>query len=109
MHPLYSINARSNRANQGLGLEFVKQLLAFSNTFVIASCRDPNAATELNELQHKANGRLHIVSLDVSDAASVKASAESLKGVLEPRGLDYLINNAAIVSVTRADMNDSLI
>ena len=52
---------------------------------------------------------LHIVSLDVSDAASVKASAESLKGVLEPRGLDYLINNAAIVSVTRADMNDSLI
>jgi len=60
----------------------------------IASCRNPDAATELKQLQGKADG---IVPFD---AASIKASSGSLNRVLEPRGLDYLINNAGIVGVS---------
>jgi len=53
--------------------------------------------TELKQLQVKADGMLNIVPLD---AASTKASAGSLNGVLEPRGLDYLINKTGTVGVS---------
>ncbi len=62
-----------------------------------STCRNPDAATELKQLQVKADGMLNIVPFD---AASIKASEGSLNGVLEPRGLDYLINNAGIVGVS---------
>ncbi|KAI0266193.1 C-factor [Gloeopeniophorella convolvens] len=83
-------------SNRGIGLEIVKQLLASAENIVIATCRRPDAATALKALENGAAGKLHVAPLDVSDSTSIKTSAESLKDLLEPQGLDYLINNAAV-------------
>ena len=56
-------------ANRGIGLEFCKQILAKSDgNSVVASCRDPSAATDLTALQKEMGAsRLAIVALDVAD------------------------------------------
>ena len=72
-------------ANRGLGLEFTKQYQA-DNWKVIACCRNPEAATELAQLD------VGIHKLDVSDLDSISPFANSL----ERRPIDLLINNAAI-------------
>ncbi|KAI0063897.1 NAD(P)-binding protein [Artomyces pyxidatus] len=82
--------------NRGIGFEIVKQLVASPTNIVIAACRKPEAATALQGLVASSSGRLHIIALDITDAASITASVDAAKGVLEEHGLDYLINNAAI-------------
>ncbi|KAI0063901.1 NAD-P-binding protein, partial [Artomyces pyxidatus] len=83
-------------ANRGLGFEMVKQLIPSPNNIVIAACRKPEAATALQGLVASSSGRLHIIALDASDAASISASVDAAKSVLEEHGgLDYLVNNAA--------------
>jgi NAD(P)-dependent dehydrogenase (short-subunit alcohol dehydrogenase family) len=78
-------------ANRGIGLALVREFQKHGHE-VIATARDPGASAEL-----KATGaELH--ALDVSDAASIKALAATLKG----RALDFLINNAGLGD--RADM-----
>ncbi len=72
-------------ANRGLGLEFVRQLVARGER-VIATARDPEAATELAALDVRVEG------LDVADAASVERLGEVLAGA----SVDVLINNAGV-------------
>ncbi|KAI0042051.1 C-factor [Auriscalpium vulgare] len=84
-------------SNRGIGFEFVKQLVASSANVVVATCRQPESATALKDLVGSAAGKLHIVALDVSDAASIKASAAAANEVLSEHGLDYLISNAGIM------------
>jgi len=63
-------------ASRGIGLEFVRRLLAepaFAQVF--ATCRDPGAAGELQALAG-AEPRLVVVALDVRDESSVAAAAE---------------------------------
>jgi len=79
-------------ANRGIGLALVREFQSKGHT-VIATARDLAAAKDL-----KATGaELH--TLDVSDAASIKALAEALKG----RPIDFLINNAGLGD--RADIS----
>ena len=52
-------------------------------------------------LKDSAAGQLYIVQLDVADEALIKAAAETASVILGGRGLDYLLNNAAIVSECR--------
>ena len=80
-------------ANRGLGLEFVRQYAA-DGWRVVAACRDPGAAGELNRLAAESGGRISVIALDVSDLASVRAAAQSLAGA----PLDLLINNAGVGS-----------
>ena len=82
-------------ANRGLGLEFVRQLLARGDS-VTACCREPDQATELNALAGKAGDRLCVMALDVRDSAAISA----LPGQLQSNGtqLDVLINNAGIAA-----------
>jgi NAD(P)-dependent dehydrogenase (short-subunit alcohol dehydrogenase family) len=87
-------------ANRGIGLEFCKQILAKSDgNSVVASCRDPSAATDLNALQKEMGAsRLAIVALDVADEKSIAKWAESLAS-LEPvkahgGPISVVINNA---------------
>ena len=55
-------------ASRGIGLEFVRQCLAApSVSHVVATCRNPAAATGLNELRVQHVGRLTITSLDLLD------------------------------------------
>ncbi|KAI0653034.1 NAD-P-binding protein [Cubamyces menziesii] len=83
-------------ASRGLGLEFVRQIIASPNNVVIATCRNPEKATELRDLQADAKGTLHVFKLDVDDFDGVRASAQDLSAILGDTGLDYLISNAGV-------------
>jgi NAD(P)-dependent dehydrogenase (short-subunit alcohol dehydrogenase family) len=80
-------------ANRGLGLEFVRQYAA-DGWQVLAACRDPASARELQQLAAGSGGRIEVVALDVSDPASVRAAAQALSGT----PIDLLINNAGVGS-----------
>ena len=87
-------------ANRGIGLEFCKQILAKSDgNSVVASCREPSAATDLTALQKEMGAsRLAIVALDVADEKSIAKWAEGL-AALEPvkahdGSISVVINNA---------------
>ena len=67
-----------------------------STNIVIATARDPEQSTSLQELHTKFPQQLHILKLDVTDEASVQTFAKEAEGVLGSHGLDYLINNAGV-------------
>ncbi|MCI4569094.1 SDR family oxidoreductase [Lysobacter sp. CFH 32150] len=101
-------------ANRGLGLEFVRQLLARGDR-VIAACRHPGKATALNSLAGEHPGRLHVLPLDVADEKSRTAFAHELPLVIADEKLDLLINNAGVLhsgerfgSVPATNLDDSL-
>ncbi|OCH85486.1 NAD(P)-binding protein [Obba rivulosa] len=84
-------------SSRGLGFELVRQLLTEASNTVIATCRNPDGATSLKSLRDAAEGQLHVMRLDVSDETSIRSSAQTVGEILgDGRGLDYLINNAAI-------------
>ena len=76
-------------ANRGIGLEFVRQLVEDGHD-VIATAREPQKASELNEIKNKHSDRLQLHALDISDAHSVTRVSEAVGD--EP--IDVLINNA---------------
>ena len=78
-------------ANRGLGLEFARQYAA-EGWRVIAACRAPDAAQELQELVAQSGGRIHVLAMNVTDTASVRAAAAVLKG----EAVDLLLNNAGV-------------
>ena len=89
-------------ANRGIGLEFVRQLLARGHR-VIAACRHPGKATALNALAGEHPGRLHLLPLDVAEAKSRASLVHDLPLVLaeekdgSPGRLDLVINNAGVL------------
>ena len=87
-------------ANRGIGLAFVRQLLARGDR-VIATCRHPGKASALNTLTGEYPGRLHVLPLDV---ASEKSRAELVRELPLVCGddpatarIDLLINNAGVL------------
>ena len=91
-------NINTSRASRGIGLQIVKQLSANAENIVVASCRNPEGAQELAALQSSVAGKVHIVKLEVNDEESIKSAAAETSKILGDQGLDYLLNNAAIVS-----------
>ena len=102
-------------ANRGIGLEFVRQLLV-RGEHVVATCRNPGAATALNTLAGEYPGRLHVLPLDVADEKSRARLLRELPLVLgEDSRLDLLLNNAGVLhsgeragQVEAAMLEDSL-
>jgi NAD(P)-dependent dehydrogenase (short-subunit alcohol dehydrogenase family) len=102
-------------ANRGLGLEFVRQLLARGHR-VVATCRHPGRATDLNTLAGEHPGRLHVLPLDVASARSREELARELPLVLgDDARLALLVNNAGVLHsgerwghVAEAVLEDSL-
>jgi NAD(P)-dependent dehydrogenase (short-subunit alcohol dehydrogenase family) len=81
-------------ANRGLGLEFVRQLAARGDR-VFATARDVNRAAELREISRShGDDRVTVLPLDVDDADSIRAAAETVRGQTD--ALDLLINNAGV-------------
>ena len=75
----------------------MRQIIADGNT-VFATARSPSTAPALQSLAADSPpGLVHIIQLDVGDADSIQAAARSVGAVLQGRGLDYLVNNAAQV------------
>lgn len=77
-------------ANRGLGLEFTRQYAA-DGWNVIACCRTPADAQELNELA--AGADVVVEQLDVNDFVAIDALGDKYKGV----PIDVLLNNAGII------------
>lgn len=103
-------------ANRGLGLEFVRQLLARGDR-VVATCRHPGKATALNALVGEHPGRLHLLPLDVADP---RAIAELVRELLlldnddASDRIDLLVNGAGVLhsgerfgKVTAVNLEDS--
>ncbi|KAG6372792.1 hypothetical protein JVT61DRAFT_7194 [Boletus reticuloceps] len=82
-------------ASRGIGLEATRQLLQTPTNTVFATCRSPSTATKLMALA-SSPGTVHIIELDVSDEASIKAGTDEVLRLLNGAGLDYVLNNAAI-------------
>ena len=74
-------------ASRGLGLEFARQFYS-EECRVIATCRNPKKANELNSI-----GDIDVHSLDVTDDKSVANLADKLRG----ENIDILINNAGVI------------
>src|SRR5258706_10606622 len=78
-------------ASRGIGRGFVRQY-AREGATVLACCRDPKSAKELNEIAKESGGKVRLAPLDVSATDSISSLARDLKGL----AIDILINNAGI-------------
>jgi len=77
-------------ANRGIGIEFVRQYAA-AGWQVVATCRDPAAAANLQGLA-SAGPRVRVEALDLADPDSIDSLAARLGNDL---ALDVLLHNAA--------------
>jgi len=101
-------------ANRGLGLEFVRQLLARGDR-VVATCRHPGKATALNALAGEHPGRLHVLPLDVADPRAIaELQRELLLLADDGDRIDLLVNGAGVLhsgerfgSVSAVNLDDS--
>lgn len=80
-------------ASRGLGLEFVRQYAAAGEQ-IIATCRKPQTATQLQALRAAYPTNITILQMDVGDAASIEGCAAQVRQ--QTSKLDMLINNAGI-------------
>ncbi len=89
-------------ANRGIGLELVRQAAAAGEN-VFACVRNPSAAQDPQALAARSGGRVHVVTMDVGDEASIMNAAAQLKD--EPIGT--LINNAGIMGTRHTPLQTS--
>lgn len=82
--------------SRGIGFETARQLLQTPSNVVIATCRNPSAASDLQALSGDAKGKLHVLPLDTADMKSIEAVLKPVEDIVGEGGLDYLLNNAAI-------------
>ncbi|KAG2382144.1 hypothetical protein C9374_005346 [Naegleria lovaniensis] len=84
-------------SSRGIGLALVKTLLQNSpSKRIIATCRDPNSAKDLSQLQSQYSDRLSIEPLNVSDEKDVLSLIDRLKQ--QHAAVSVLVNNAGIYS-----------
>lgn len=88
-------------ANRGVGLELTKQYIKAGHVHIIATCRNPDTASELNNLAQQYPNHLDVVKLDINDSASIEQSIYDIEGAVA--SLDVLINNAGIKPGSQAD------
>jgi NAD(P)-dependent dehydrogenase (short-subunit alcohol dehydrogenase family) len=80
-------------ANRGLGLELTRQYLERGDQ-VFAASRQPADAGDLQRLRRQYPDRLTLLPLDVTNAASITAAAQTVSAATD--SLDVLINNAGV-------------
>lgn len=85
--------------SRGLGYEMVSQLSETGDT-VIATCRNPDGATKLNEIAAKSPN-IHVLTLDVTDEKSIDDCVAATLKITEH--VDVLVNNASVVVRERPD------
>src|SRR4030095_1019053 len=79
-------------ASRGIGLEFARQYAA-EGWRVLAACRNPSAADNLQAIARASNGRVEALEMDVSHLKSVGRAAERA----HDQSIDVLINSAGIM------------
>jgi NAD(P)-dependent dehydrogenase (short-subunit alcohol dehydrogenase family) len=102
MNPL-GPNILITGANRGLGFAFIQELdyLSFMEN-IFACCRDPTNANKLNQLAEN-NPKIHVLQLDVENDDHLKEAVKSVEKVLDGKGLNTLINNAALLTDSGAE------
>jgi short chain dehydrogenase len=83
-------------ASRGLGLELTRQLLKRTKGHIVATCRSPAAADELQALASSSDSRVSVVRLDVTDQSSVEAAGKYIAAQHSGR-LDALFNVAGLL------------
>jgi NAD(P)-dependent dehydrogenase (short-subunit alcohol dehydrogenase family) len=78
-------------ASRGIGLEFVRQY-AKDGANIVACCRNPDKAAELNAIAKESGDKVRVFPLDVSSKDSIGKLARALDG----EAIDILINNAGV-------------
>lgn len=90
------VRALIQGASRGIGLEFVRQLLGDEHVErVFATSRAPEDSEGLSALRRDHPGRLELLALDVTEAASIEAAAQAVADRVD--GLELLINVAGIL------------
>jgi NAD(P)-dependent dehydrogenase (short-subunit alcohol dehydrogenase family) len=79
-------------ANRGIGLELVRQY-AEASSQVLACCRDPDHAEELQRVAAITQGRVTVFPLEVTNSPQIKQLATQLKGI----SIDILLNVAGVI------------
>ena len=82
-------------SNRGIGLAMVREYLKQDDTWLFATCRQPEAAAELNELAAQFPNRVTVIPLDVSQQHSIDDSVRAVRKHTDR--LDMLVNNAGIL------------
>lgn len=78
-------------ANRGLGLEFVR-VYAENKWTVIAACRSPHEATDLEQLRSDFDDQIILCKMDICNQTDIDAFCEKYKDDT----IDLLINNAGV-------------
>ena len=86
-------------ASKGIGLAYVKYLLALSPTLqVIGTSRTPAQAVALHELQARFPGRLDIVAMDIAKDTSIASAVDAIADKTAPsHGVQLLINSTGVL------------
>mmetsp|Transcript_2917 Transcript_2917/g.6306 ORF Transcript_2917/g.6306 Transcript_2917/m.6306 type:complete len:381 (-) Transcript_2917:4320-5462(-) len=84
-----------NGSNRGIGLQFVASLLERSKGKVIACCRSPSEAHDLNKIASKYPLRIEILHLDLENQSSIDTLASTI--AKKYRRVDALFNVAGIL------------
>lgn len=83
-------------ASRGIGFELVAQLLRNRSAGrVIATCRRPAEAAELQALKSEYPERLRLIELDVQKESSIAAAAEAVAGATKE--LQLILNVAGVL------------
>jgi len=85
-------------ASRGIGLALVENLLRRTSTPVVAASRTAFASPGLSALKEGPHGdRLHLVSMDVADEASIKAAAAAAAEATGGGRIGLLVHGAALM------------
>ncbi|GFS93666.1 uncharacterized protein NPIL_176161 [Nephila pilipes] len=90
-------------ANRGIGLEFVRQLVALPKPprFVFATYRDRNSVEALKKIRETTKGtQVLLIKMDIREADQIEAARKIVEDMVGDRGLNLLINNAGALKWT---------
>lgn len=88
-------------ANRGIGLALVRSL-AMRGDRILATCRDPDEATDLKALGASPGLAVEVIAMDVADPLSI----DDARDIVGDRRLDILVNNAGVLGPTRQSTLD---
>ncbi|GFS78787.1 uncharacterized protein NPIL_325391 [Nephila pilipes] len=88
-------------ADQGIGLEIVRQLVNLTKQlprYVFATYRDESRLRDLKQIKDKSKETLVVlIKMDVTKAKSIQSARKKIEEVVGNRGLNLLINNEEAV------------
>jgi len=92
-------------ASRGIGLQFVQKLLKDTKSRIVACCRSPETAPNLQEflssIDEESRGRVELIQLDVEKQDSIEQAALEIKNKYSR--IDLLLNVAGVLGDGKND------